>query len=297
MQCFACNGVGHFKGSQTCKANKRKAHRRTTRRVEPSSESETASQCSSISEETLSTSSSDSRRKCPSERKQKARIHRVVGHRIKIHRATHQRERGNSKNSRYQVRVVIKEHVVPAFADTGADINVMSRETAAELGLQLVQTKTKVRPYGSKPLKCSGYYEGSVTFGDAFAAARFYVIKGNVETLLSGGLCEALGIIKFNSEQKYSDARVHRIKFKDSFEERIVTENPTAFQGIGTLRDYQVNFHIDKKVPPVAQPARPIPLYLRNRFEREVEAMQEQDVIEEHHGPAPWISNPVSTLR
>ena len=44
---------------------------------------------------------------------------------------------------------------------------------------------------------------------------------------------------------------------------------------------------------PVAQPPRPIPFHLRERFDREILRMEQHGIIEEHHGPAPWVSNAV----
>lgn len=92
-----------------------------------------------------------------------------------VHKVKHKKSK---KKPRYQVDVIIREKVVPAFADTGADINVMSYKTASKLKIPLKETKTKVRPYGSRSLECAGYYDGTVSIGDAFSVARFYVIEG-----------------------------------------------------------------------------------------------------------------------
>ena len=54
-----------------------------------------------------------------------------------------------------------------------------------------------------------------------------------------------------------------------------------------------MGLHIDQNVKPVVQQARPIPFHLREKFHREIKSMEENGIIEEHHGPAPWISNVV----
>ena len=69
--------------------------------------------------------------------------------------------------------------------------------------------------------------------------------------------------------------------------------HPRAFEGTGTLKDHTVHFYIDSQVPPVAQLPRPIPFHLRERFDKEIQSMEEAGIIEEHHGPAPWVSNVV----
>ena len=58
-----------------------------------------------------------------------------------------------TKSPRYQVNVIIKENEVQAFADTGADISVMSLRLATKLGLPLQKTKMKIKPHGSKSVK------------------------------------------------------------------------------------------------------------------------------------------------
>ena len=66
---------------------------------------------------------------------------------------------------------------------------------------------------------------------------------------------------------------------------------PSLFEGVGTLQDHEVEFHIDPAIPPVCQRARLIPFHLRNKLDEELANMEEQDIIEEHHGPSPWVSN------
>ena len=43
--------------------------------------------------------------------------------------------------------------------------------------------------------------------------------------------------------------------------EKLTTEYPQVFQGIGKLKNYEVKLHIDTSVQPVAQPARRIPFH------------------------------------
>ena len=43
----------------------------------------------------------------------------------------------------------------------------------------------------------------------------------------------------------------------------------------------------------MAQPARQVPFHLRAKFDREIKNLEAEGIIEEHEGPAPWISNVV----
>ena len=66
---------------------------------------------------------------------------------------------------------------------------------------------------------------------------------------------------------------------------------PGVFKGVGKLHDYQVKLHADNDIPPVALRPRQVPFHLRARLDKEIQAMEETGVIEDHEGPAPWVSN------
>ena len=59
-----------------------------------------------------------------------------------------------------------------------------------------------------------------------------------------------------------------------------------AFNGIGTLNNYEVKLHTDPSVKPVAEHPRTIPYHLQERFNKELDTMEKQGIIEEHNGPA-----------
>ena len=113
--------------------------------------------------------------------------------------STRSSRKPRSPTPRYQVPVVIKEKEVQMFADTGADISVMGKSLADELELPLVKTKMRIKPYGAKKrIRCVGYYVGPVRYKEEIVNVGIYVVKGNVEALLSGAASEALGVISFH---------------------------------------------------------------------------------------------------
>ena len=198
--------------------------------------------------------------------------------------------RKTSETPRYEVEVVINGEVTKAFADTGADISVMSRDNAKALGLNLCTTKMKIKPYGSKPVKCKGCYIGTIMYGDNVVNACIYVVSEKLETLLSGRIFEELGIIEFNSQP------VHRTTSNDPHKTRLAAAYPKVFEDkVGRLKDYAVKLYVNKDVRPVAERRRPVPFHLREKRNKELAKMEAEGLIEEHHGPAPWISNLVLT--
>ena len=278
-ECFDCGKKGHFKGSAVCK--KKSKHR--TRRVESSSSSDESSNTETCTSESESSSNQNVSRVRFMKNVTKVRRMRI-----------RQQIRKTSAKSRYQVEVIIKEQKVSAFADTGADICVMSRKEAKALALPLGKTKMKIRPYGSKSVKCCGYYIGTIMHGESVANACIYVVKQDLETLLSGRVSEELGIISFNPTPDSQEPSIRRNTAPtDDAKAHIISQYPEVFSGIGTLKDHLVKFHINETIPPVAAPARPVPFHLRKRFEKEIQIMEENNIIEEHVGPAPRISNVV----
>ena len=281
VECFDCGVIGHFKGAAICEGKKKpaKSKKGKARRVEKKKDSES---------ERASDSSSDDA----------ADVGRIVSEKG-IHAANivaHVRRsaaRGpKRKRSRYEVPILIKEKVVKMYADTGSDITVISKGLAEELDLPLIPTKMRIKPYGMKKrIKCVGYYVGPVMYGDTVAHVGIYVVKNpNVEALLSGSASEALGIITFNGS-----AAVRRNSVEEENEDPVkqvyLSKFPTVFQGVGKFPGYTCKYYVDENVPPVASPHRTVPYHLESQFDKEIEKLEDAGIVEDHEGPAPWISN------
>ncbi len=278
-ECFDCHETGHFRGAACCKGKKTSSK---------SNRVNTESSTSSESDE--STSSSESDQEDVRKVKKTRRLSKCVTTIRRMRRKT-KKVRKASKAPRYEVDVVINGQVTKAFADTGADISVMSKEQAKALGLKLCKTKMKIRPYGSKPVKCKGCYIGTVMHGDTVVNTCLYVVKQQLETLLSGRVCEELGIITFDPQpvrRSVAEAGPHKT--------RLAAAYPKVFEDkVGQLKDYQVKLYVDENVPPIAERRRPTAFHLRAKQIKELDKMEAGGLIEEHHGPAPWISNTVLT--
>ena len=302
VTCFACNKRGHYKGAKVCKNS------RNARRLEDSEDEATETDYEESSPEGSTAPESSSSEDERERRKPASRRVRVQGKRrpITVARISANDKKCSENGSpfpkeilsiktraqeggkgRYTVQVTVRGKRINAFADTGADICIMSYANAKKLKLPLQKTRMKIKPYGSKSKACKGCYTGSIMCGEAVTNATIYVIKKDVETLLSGRVCEQLDIIKFQ------ERNVSSVSVEDPEKQKLLDNFPQLFKGVGKLEDYQVNFHIDSAVRPVCQPARPIPFHLRKKFVTEIEEMERQGIIEEHTGPSPWVSNVV----
>ena len=279
QECFECGEAGHYKGAASCKGKQKKSRRVHTQ--ESTSESSPPSSSSESIPESSSEDESSSTRRTKTRRVAKyvTRIRRMR------RKAKHVRKTASSP--RYEVEVVVNGQITKAFADTGADIPVMSKSRAKALGLKLCKAKMRIQPYGSKPVRCKQCYIGTIMYGDQVVNACIYVVKQEVEFLLSGRICEELGIIEYNPtpvRRTVESASPHKA--------RLAAAYPKVFEDkVGCLKDHQVKFYVDEQVPPVAERRRPVPFHLRQKRNKELDQMEAAGIIEEHHGPAPWISN------
>lgn len=60
---------------------------------------------------------------------------------------------------------------------------------------------------------------------------------------------------------------------------------PDIDKGIGKLKHHRVTVHIDKGVPPVARKHSRVPFHLRDKVEKALETLEEQDILEKVTGP------------
>ena len=114
VECFECGKKGHYRGAQICKKKRTKAARRVQSDEEVHSDSDTLSECGKSdesSEDEISKSAESVARDIT--KVKRMRVSRCVHRPLTKHR--------------YEVEVIIKEHKVKVFADTGADVCTCSR--------------------------------------------------------------------------------------------------------------------------------------------------------------------------
>ena len=73
-------------------------------------------------------------------------------------------------------------------------------------------------------------------------------------------------------------------------QEDIFDKYKSCFEGLGKLKDFQLDIPIDQNVKPVAQPMRRVPFSMRDKLEQKLNELVDLDVIERAEGPTPWIS-------
>ena len=112
--------------------------------------------------------------------------------------------------------------------------------------------------------------------------AEFIVLDGTGRSLLSCSSATQLGVLKIGPE-------VNTLTESD-----LLQKFPECFRGVGKLKDFQLNIHIDPSVRPVARrmpkSIRRIPFGLSKKVEDKLSELMDADIIEKAYGPTPWVS-------
>ena len=201
-QCPTCKKFGHAKNSRLCKGlstqpkKKSKKSKKATNRTEVTSSSEECSSEESDSDEDDSKVNSvrlkvltikvedDSNNsvdftdaESPSDLGGRkivdiSRLHTRYRTAQKIG-GRRQKPRSCRRKVDFHTVVKVNDQEVNVLVDTGADVNVMGKTTAEKLGIKYDKSKIKLRPYGSKPLRVHGVYNGPISFGDSESNQKY----------------------------------------------------------------------------------------------------------------------------
>ena len=189
-----------------------------------------------------------------------------------------------------KVMAEIGDVPVKMVADSGASVNIIDRALWEELKKQKVKcvsrkSSKRLYPYGAtKPLEVLGTFEAELKIGSSHISADFTVIEGKGEPLLGKESAMKVGVLKIQLPKE----PVRHIRTGHD----LVRKYPNVFEGIGKLKDYQLTLHINPEVKPVAQALRRPAFSLREKIEKKLEELQQEDIIEAVDGPTPWV-NPV----
>ena len=118
----------------------------------------------------------------------------------------------------------------------------------------------------------------AIQFQSTSLKSNFYIAKGSSGNLLSCQTAERLGILKITINTAISSPNHIEDEFQD------------LFGGIGKIKNSQVQLHIDTDITPKQQKHRRIPFHIRKDVERELQRLEDLDIIEKVDGPTPWIS-------
>ena len=187
-------------------------------------------------------------------------------------------------------------HVPNVVIDSGAVTNIITKNTWGQLTSSEVKADTccstiNLFAYGSdKPLPTLGFFTARVVCNETNRSciADFVVVDGSGANLLGKCTTEKLGVL-------HVGPGVVNLLDND-----IIARYKPLLTGVGTLKNYQLELHIDGSMKPVAQPLRRIPFQLRDKVDFKLNEVLESNIIEEvlesniieevPDGPTEWVS-------
>ena len=177
---------------------------------------------------------------------------------------------------------------IEVIVDSGSDCNIVGRGLWTDLKRQKIKCESRktsqtIFPYASKqPLKVLGHFDATVISGTNKVETEFVVVDYESDTLLGRTTAEALGLLKIGYQVNSCTEDYTELCMKYS----------ELFDGVGLLKDHEVQLSIDTNVPPVIQPRRNIPFGLREKVEKKLQELIDFDVIEPvpANKPSEWVS-------
>ena len=178
------------------------------------------------------------------------------------------------------------------LVDTGSTINLLNETILNKMKTKPTLSKpdTDAYAYGQKrKLPIKGKFTGTVETSNKITTAMFYVINGNYDSLISYETSVELGLVP-----EINSVTLNSVKDSGNVK-NLINEYSGLFEGIGKLKDKEIKLHIDESVPPVAQPHRRIPFHMREKVEKELQRLEQLDIIEKVDGPTEWFAQDLVT--
>ena len=197
------------------------------------------------------------------------------------------------------MELMIEDKPINVVIDSGTSCNLMSEEVFNFVtggNARLLECNKRVYAYASvEPLQLKGKYSFNVQVLQTHKClyTEFYVMCGKAATLLGREASELLGVLKvgvsINSCDVESDD-MENLANQIGRKALLKTKFPRVFQGLGKLKGYQLEIHVDENVQPVAQPVRRIPFSRGAKVTEKLEELLKLDVIEKVKGPTSWVN-------
>ena len=171
-----------------------------------------------------------------------------------------------------------------ALIDTGATVNIVDSATFQKIVPQpaLRKPSISIYPYGENATKLPVLGTAMLTIAipstNETITAEFHVVNGNSGNLLSWRTAEKLNLVKVTCHVSTNQ------------KPELIKNYESMFKGIGEIDGVKVKLHINEKVEPKQQRHRRIPFHIRKDVEKELQRLQDLDIIEKVEGPTPWVS-------
>lgn len=180
---------------------------------------------------------------------------------------------------------------VRVLIDSGSVCNLLGEKELEQMlaqGWRVTRRpcERELYAYGGRKLDVVCSFVTNVCAGKVKVPAEFIVVKQAGKCLLGFETAQQLGVLSIHRQPVNAiDARLDT-----SLTRQVEEEYPELFKGVGKLRDYQLELHVNESIPAVAQKPRRVPFALREQVTKKVEELIEHDIVERVQGPTTWAS-------
>lgn len=208
--------------------------------------------------------------------------------------------RAGATDEENTLKLINEDKLINTVIDSGASCNLLSEEEFNFVTggrVEVLECTKKVYAYASvEPLQLIGkcILSECVPQTHQSLGAEFYITYGKAATLLGRKTSELLGMLRvgvsINSCKIKANGPPEMPKHADR-KAALKGKFPKVFQGLGKLKGYQLKFHIDQDIHPVAQPVLRIPFSRRDKVNEKLEDLLKLDVIiDKVEGPTSWVN-------
>uniref|UniRef100_A0A1I8GN44 CCHC-type domain-containing protein n=1 Tax=Macrostomum lignano TaxID=282301 RepID=A0A1I8GN44_9PLAT len=192
----------------------------------------------------------------------------------------------------------------------GKEFNVL-----VDSGASCKQHLQHIFSYGSStPLQVLGLADLALRTDSDELQAPFFITKGSGITLLGRNTAFDMGILHIQQPAR----QINAVKPRDSAESstlkkllakhdqnldndlqpdlrlgNILREFQPVFEGLGRVKDVEVDVRLRPEAVPVCHPPSRIPVHQRQAVIDELQLLLDEGIIERVHGPSPWVSRMV----
>ena len=187
----------------------------------------------------------------------------------------------NADKQDWQTTVKVNEHNITFKIDTGAQCNVLSKETYDRICQQpLRKSHAKLVAFGGHRMSSLGKAVILCEHKKKYVAVEFEVLR-RVSNVLG---------LKTSTEMKL-------IKRIEAVANDPLCEYADTFTGLGCITDVNHHIKIDPTYKPVIHPPRKIPVTIRKKVKDELARMEQLGVIERIHEPTDWVNSMVTVMK
>ena len=164
--------------------------------------------------------------------------------------------------------ISINKNKVNMLTDSVSTLNIIDKSTYNQLheAELLTPTYIKVYPYQtSNPLELEGKFNCSVTANGSTIPTTFDVIKSTGKCILGMNTSELLNLLRVGPPTKQEVLQTKASTKLNPSTQQIINKYQDIFKGMGTLKNFKLQLHINQNITPVQQPIRRSPYHTKQK--------------------------------